>query len=86
MPIYLNGDILTKQHSDILKRILENMTHIDMPWRAIRKRLTINELSDKIIDKELILEYFHDIKTKYNMLNISDIRDYSVDIFNKINN
>ena len=67
-------------------KILEKMTHIEMPWRITRKGLSNDELSDKIIEKQLISEYFHDIKDKYNMLNISDIRDYSVEFFNKINN
>ncbi|EES91584.1 MULTISPECIES: type II toxin-antitoxin system antitoxin SocA domain-containing protein [Clostridium] len=67
-------------------KILEKITHSEMPWRTTRKGLDANELSDRIINKELIGEYFNEIKMKYNMLNISDIRDYSTDIFNKINN
>lgn len=66
-------------------KILEKMTHIEMPWRTTRKGLSANEPSDRIIDKHLIIEYFEDIKTKYTMLNTSDIRDYSMDIFKKIN-
>jgi hypothetical protein len=64
-------------------KILEKMTHMEMPWRVIRKGLAVNEVSDRIISKELIGEYFEEVKMKYCMLNISDIRDYSVDTFNK---
>lgn len=65
-------------------KILEKMTHTENPWRVARKGLHDHEGSDRIIDKELITEYFYEIKAKYNMLNISDIRDYSVDLFNKL--
>jgi putative zinc finger/helix-turn-helix YgiT family protein len=66
--------------------ILEKMTHIETPWRITRKGLKENELSNRIINKELIAEYFSNIKDKYNMLNLSDIRDYSADLFSKIKN
>lgn len=67
-------------------KVLEQMTHSEMPWRITRKGLDNNELSDKIISKELIQEHFKEIKIKYNMLNICDIKDYSRDLFNKVNN
>ena len=65
-------------------KVLEMMTHVEMPWSRTRAGLADDEYSDRIIEKDLIAEYFDSIKLKYNMLNISDIRDYSLDLFNKI--
>lgn len=65
-------------------KILERMTHIETPWRLTRKGLGDHEGSDRIIFKELLSEYFSEIKSKYNMLNISDIKDYSMDLFRKL--
>lgn len=65
-------------------KVLEKMTHAEMPWSCTRVGLRDDESSDRIIEKELISKYFEDIKLKYNMLNISDISDYSEDIFNKL--
>lgn len=67
-------------------KVLEKMTHAEEPWRVTRKGLTDNEGSDLIIDKKLIAKYFNEIKSKYGMFNISDIRDYSTDLFNKLYN
>lgn len=60
------------------------MTHAEEPWRATRIGLSDNEGSDLIIDKKLIGKYFNEIKSKYNMFNTSDIRDYSSDLFSKL--
>lgn len=65
-------------------KVLEKMTHVEMPWSRTRIGLRDDESSDRIIVKELIAEYFENIKQKYNMFNISDIRDYSTDLFNKL--
>lgn len=65
-------------------KILEKMTHIEVPWRETRKGLSDDEGSDRIIHKDLIVNYFAGIKSKYNMLNISDVRDYSQDLFKKL--
>lgn len=65
-------------------KILEKMTHVETPWSHTRMGLEENESSNRIIEKELIEKYFSDIKLKHNMLNISDIRDYSTDLFNKL--
>ncbi|WP_235589108.1 Panacea domain-containing protein [Tepidibacillus decaturensis] len=67
-------------------KVLEKMTHAEEPWRVTRTGLNDNEGSDRIIDKELIAKYFNEIKSKHGMLNISDIRDYSTDLFNKLYN
>lgn len=65
-------------------RILEYMTHTESPWRETRKGLEDYESSDRIINKDLIKTYYKGVIKKYNMLNISDIRDYSTDLFSKI--
>ncbi|OFI05058.1 hypothetical protein CLOACE_19320 [Clostridium acetireducens DSM 10703] len=67
-------------------RVLERMTHVETPWSLTRMGMRKDEKSDKIIEKELIEKYFNDIKLKHNMLNISDIRDYSTNLFNKLYN
>ncbi len=66
-------------------RILEKMTHNEQPWRITRQGLNDHTSSNRMINKKLISEYFEQIKSKYNMLNHSDIRDYSLDLFKKIN-
>lgn len=65
-------------------KVLEKMTHMEIPWRKTRIGLDDNEYSNRIIEKDLIKEYFTSIRDKYNMLNISDINDYSRDLFNKV--
>lgn len=65
-------------------RVLENMTHAETPWRVTRNGLDDHEGSERVINKELITDYFSKIKSKYNMLNISDIEDYSTELFRKL--
>ncbi|MCD4714062.1 MAG: DUF4065 domain-containing protein [Clostridiales bacterium] len=65
-------------------KILETMTHIEPPWKDTRAGLSENEVSNRIIRKELIERYFNQVYEKFNMLNVADIRDYSGDLFEKI--
>jgi len=65
-------------------KILERMTHIERPWREARDGLHDKEISNVIIVKDSIKEYFTNIKNKYNMLNVSDIKDYSRELFGKL--
>lgn len=65
-------------------KVLEEMTHAEEPWRVTRTGLSDNESSDRIIDKEIIAKYFKEIKSKYSMLNVADIMDYSTDLFKKL--
>lgn len=65
-------------------KVLEKITHSEEPWRITRAGLDDNEGSNRIIEKELIGGYFKKIKSRYGMLNISDIRDYSTDLFCKL--
>lgn len=58
-------------------KILELMTHTEKPWRAARKGLMDHESSARIIEKEKIKTYFCSVKDKYQMLNLTDMKDYS---------
>ena len=65
-------------------KILEKMTHVEMPWLETRGDLRKEEFSSNDISKELIVEYFEGIKTKYNMKNVADIKDYSSHLFEDV--
>lgn len=65
-------------------KILENMTHIEEPWRNTRKGLESFEKTNEIIPKEEIASYFDNVMEKYTMLNLTDIKDYAIDLFGKI--
>lgn len=65
-------------------KVLENMTHSEEPWRVTRRGLKDWESSDRIIEKEEIGSYFNSVKEKYRMLNLTDIKDYSKDLFSKL--
>lgn len=67
-------------------KILETMTHNERPWEKTRDGLLPEMASDRIIDKALIEDHFFNIKEKYHMVNIADIRDYSTDLFSKVIN
>ncbi len=65
-------------------KILENMTHSEEPWRVARRGLGDWENSDRVIEKIEIESYFNSVKEKYKMLNLTDIKDYSQDLFSKL--
>lgn len=65
-------------------KVLEKMTHAETPWQKTRGELALDEYSNRVIDKELIEQYFSEVKAKYDMINFRDIEDYSVDLFGKI--
>jgi putative zinc finger/helix-turn-helix YgiT family protein len=65
-------------------KILESMTHIESPWKETRVGLGEEEVSNRVIQKDIIERYFRQVYEKYNMLNIGDIKDYSEDLFYKI--
>ena len=62
-------------------KVLERFTHNEAPWLITRGDLSISAPSDRIIDKSLIGDYFSTVKTKYNMVNPSDIKEYAQDMF-----
>lgn len=65
-------------------KVLEEMTHNEMPWMMTRIGLKKNESCNRIIKKELIDEYFTDVKNKYKLVNMEDIKEYSKDLFSNI--
>lgn len=66
-------------------KILEAFTHMEKPWLNTRKGLSVYAHSDRIIDKELIGEYFKAVKEKHDMLTPGDIESYSKEFFQQIN-
>lgn len=65
-------------------KILEEMTHYEKPWRNARWGLEAREKSNRIIDKTSIKVYFQDVIKSYDMINILDIKDYTIDMGDKI--
>jgi putative zinc finger/helix-turn-helix YgiT family protein len=65
-------------------KVLEAMTHSERPWQITRFGLKEDEPSNKVIEKSLIKEYYNKIFIKYNMINVTDIKDYSDDLFKKV--
>lgn len=58
--------------------------HKELPWLLTRDGLSPEMKSERVIDKELIEDYFVNIKNKYNMINPEDIQDYAQDMFIKV--
>ena len=67
-------------------KILEAFTHAEMPWLETRGDLPLSVGTDRIIEKGLIADYFMAVKEKNNMINPSDIGDYSKKMFDQILN
>ncbi|MGL5068826.1 MAG: type II toxin-antitoxin system antitoxin SocA domain-containing protein [Sarcina sp.] len=67
-------------------KILESFTHEEKPWRESRKGIPVTMYSNKIIEKDLIKEYFISIKEKNKMINPLDISDYTKKMFEQISN
>lgn len=65
-------------------KVLEKFTHSETPWLSARGNLLESELSDKIIDKTDIGNYFDSVKEKYNMINPNDIKEYTQTMFRQI--
>ena len=57
-------------------KVLEEFTHKELPWLKAREGLAQNEPSTRIIDNNLILEYYTSIKNKYNIVSLADIQSY----------
>lgn len=65
-------------------KVLEQFTHMESPWLNARDGLEGDMGSDRIIEKDLIGNYFLVIKEKYHMVMPSDIANYSRDLFDKL--
>ena len=64
-------------------KVLEQFTHNEKPWLAARGSLPVTAPSKRIIEKNSIGEYFEAMKCKYNMVNPSDIGDYTREMFRR---
>lgn len=65
-------------------KVLEEFTHAEMPWLETRGDLSYSEGTDRMIQKNLIADYFTEVKEKNNMINPSDIGVYSKKMFEQI--
>jgi len=65
-------------------KVLELFTHMETPWIKTRAGLPGNINSNRIIDKDLIGDYFIAVKEKFNMLSPADIKSYSIEMFSRI--
>ena len=66
-------------------KVLEEFTHEEEPWLAMRGDLKAEEPSNEIISKELIGSYFVKVKEKYQMLGVEEISRYSFEKYRAIN-
>ena len=62
-------------------KILERFTHSESPWLTTRGDLPPTAHSDRVIEKQLIGDYFKKVKDKYAMLDPRDIKTYILDLF-----
>lgn len=65
-------------------KVLEEMTKNETPWILIKSKLIKNKYDSEVIEKNLIAQYFLDIKEDYNIINILDIQIYSKKLFESI--
>lgn len=74
-------DYVVKYFGCYSGKMLEHMTHSERPWAVTRKDLKPDEYSYDAIPKDLIESYFNEVKEKYNLINPSDLKKYSLDLF-----
>lgn len=65
-------------------KTLESFTHVETPWISTRGNLPAEALTDRVIPKQIIGEYFTSVKDKYRMLTPANIKDYAQDMFSKL--
>ncbi|NLL01328.1 MAG: DUF4065 domain-containing protein [Clostridiales bacterium] len=65
-------------------KVLEKFTHSEAPWLSTREELPEDAVSNRIIEKKLIGDYFNAVKEKYNMINPNDIKAYAQKMFEQI--
>ncbi|ERJ11082.1 type II TA system antitoxin MqsA family protein [Haloplasma contractile] len=74
-------DSVIKHLSCYSGKMLESFTHSESPWLQTRGNLPSIASTNKRINKNLISQYFKAVKEKNNMLNPSDIGEYSRKMF-----
>ncbi len=77
-------DSVIKNLSCYSGKILEKFTHSEKPWLETRGELPPDVVSNRIVSKELVGQYFLDVKEKYEMLSPADIKVYSDMMFDRI--
>lgn len=77
-------DSIIKNFGCYSGKILEEMTKAEEPWRTCIRGKSGDKTSNGIISNESIQKFFIQIKQKYGMLNLADIKDYSENLIEKI--
>lgn len=77
-------DSVVKYLSCYSGKALEAFTHAENPWLLTRGDLPATVATDRIIEKELIGDYFKAVKERNNMLTPSDIGVYSEKMFQQL--
>ena len=76
------ADLVIKYFGCYSGRILEKITHIETPWLKTREGLPEDERSNRIIHKQLIIEYFSEnIGTDTNRF-VNNVESYAKRQFN----
>ena len=64
--------------------VLKEMSHLTNPWIETRVGLNNNEISNRIIDLNLINSYFDEVCEYYEIKTFDDIEKYSKYLFNEV--
>lgn len=86
---------LSKEEREMLKavaeyfgcysgKVLERMTHEEEPWRNARRNTDEGASSSEVIQKESMTRYFSSVREKYNMINVSDIKEHALGLLEKM--
>ena len=75
-------DVVVNSFGYYKGKALEEMTHFEQPWIQARKGIPTDVKSNEIITKDSISAYFNKVKDKYSMMNILEIKNYSLSQFN----
>lgn len=65
-------------------KVLERMTHEEEPWRNARRNMDEGAPSSEVIKKESMTRYFNSVREKYNMIHVSDIKEYALGLYEEI--
>lgn len=65
-------------------KILAKFTHLESPWLRTRGELSVGAHSERIIPRQLIGEYFSQVKDKFQMPSPGDIECYSKCLFQRV--
>ena len=66
-------------------KVLESITHEELPWRIAREGYMPDELSSKEIDRTDIDSYFKSVGEKYSLNSVEGIKKYIADMLNDAN-